>query len=481
MKRALLSLFALGSLSPVFAQQIEEGHYGRARLDVAYSSAPTTDGGYIITGLTQSQVDSNGDIVVIKVTAHGDTSWSRTFGGPFLEGGNFVMQTTDGGYMVSGHTQDFGAHDCDAFLLKLDQYGANQWIKVYGGDSDDISESVITLSGGGYVIGGMTASYGNPTASGAGINRHIYFIKTTSTGDTVWTKVYAGANSEECYSVANMTGGNILAAGWSNSWGSGENDGWLLCLNSSGDTLWTRFYKAAGDTRLYKILPTADNGFIVTGYTTPVSGGLSQGLAIKLDASGNEVWKKTYTDSSENIALHDVAQLPTGDLMFAGASYISQTIGGYVYLLTTDNSGTMLAEEFCGGINSYANTISVQGNNSYLIAGAAAKYGDPDGDLYYMEMDNTISNHVSTITTGSPRLYPNPVREQPAIIILPASQANGAVHLNITTTDGRCVRNEDNILAKDIVISRNDYTPGMYLFRVTCKDGTVYKGKFVVE
>ena len=462
--------------STIFAQQIIEGHYGKQGLDAAYSVAATNDGGYIITGLTMSEADSNGEIVVIKTTAHGDTSWSHIYGGPLLTGGNCVIQTSDGGYMVSGHTQDWGAHDCDFYLMKLDPSGNMLWEKTYGGDSDDVSKSVVELSGGGYVMGGFTISYGNVFPSQ---NRHVYFIKTNSVGDMVWKKLYAGSNNEECASITSTSDGGFLAVGWSNSWGNGEDDGWLLRLNSNGDTLWTKFYKNAGDTRLSKILHTMDNGYIVTGYTTPLPGGLSQGLVIKLDANGDQLWQKTYNDSV-NIIFQDVAQLPTGNYLFAGSNYVTPTTR-YVYVMTTDVNGVMISDESYGGVNSFAYAIAAQGNNSYLVVGSAAKYGDPDGDLYFMEMDNTVSTNIATLHSGWPRLFPNPVREQPAIIILPASEANQSVHFEVMTTDGQIVLSNDNILAKNIIIDRNNFRPALYLFRITCPDGEVYKGKFVVE
>ena len=479
MKKALLFLIIFCSVCtfPVVAQQIVEGHYGGQKQDVAYSAAATTDGGYIITGLTMSMVDSNGDIIVIKTNAHGDTMWTRIYGGPLLEGGNFVMQTLDGGYMVSGHTQDFGARDCDAYLMKLDQYGNSQWIKAYGGDSDDISYSVVELSGGGYLIGGMTASYGD---TGTSLNKHVYLIKTNSLGDTVWTRVYAGPGNEECMSVTGTPDGGFLAVGYSSSWGNGEDDGWLLRLNANGDTLWTRLYKYPGDTHFSKILPTADNGYIIAGNATTTTGGMVQGLAVKLDAAGNEQWRKTYSDPAANIAFHDVAQLPAGNYIFTGISYATPTTGN-VYILTSDASGTMMSDEVYGGTNSFAFAIAVQGNNSYLVAGGAAKYGDPAGDLYYMEIDNTIAAHVPTVTAESPRLYPNPVRQQPAIIILPTSHAYQSVSLDVIALDGKVIYSKDNILAKDILIDRNNFPPAQYLFRITCTDGQVYKGRFVVE
>ncbi|MCW3122340.1 MAG: hypothetical protein JWQ38_1832, partial [Flavipsychrobacter sp.] len=70
------------------AQRQFEGHWGKKFFDVAYANAATDDGGYIITGLTLSTGDTNGDIIVVRTNEIGDTTWSFTYGGPKIEGGN---------------------------------------------------------------------------------------------------------------------------------------------------------------------------------------------------------------------------------------------------------------------------------------------------------------------------------------------------------------------------------------------------------
>ena len=490
MKKSVLLpvLFLLVCARAAFAQnpvlnntnnygKVVEGHYGKAGQDVAYGAAATSDGGYIITGLTTSVVPNSDEIVVIKIGPQGDSTWSRIYSGPLLTGGNCIIQTSDGGYMVAGHTEDWGSNDCDAYEMKLDQNGNMLWENHYGGDSDDIAKCVLQLGTSGYILGGYTFSYGNVDTNQTS---HVYIIRTNNTGDTLWTRVYAGAKSDECYSIINMADGGFLAAGWSNSFGNGEDDGWLLRMNANGDTLWTRLYKAPGDTRLNKVLPTIDNGYILAGSTTPAAGDYSQGLIVKLDANGNPQWQKSYGDTAANITFQSVVQLPTGNYIFAGSIYATPTTNN-VYLLTTDANGTMQMDEVCGGTDSWANEIVAQGNNSYLIAGATAQYGDPDGDVYYREMNNTLPASVAIVSMEGPQLYPNPVMNQPAIIILPAAEANEAVHFEVMTSGGQVIVNNNSTLAKDIVINRDDFAAGMYIFKVTCSDGKVYKGKFVVE
>src|SRR6476646_6944933 len=98
MKRLLLLIIISVTAIQSFAQAEIAKTWGQKGYDGAFSAAATTDGGYIISGLTQSGDEKTGDIIIIKITAHGDTMWTLKVGGPELEGGNYVMQTSDGGY-----------------------------------------------------------------------------------------------------------------------------------------------------------------------------------------------------------------------------------------------------------------------------------------------------------------------------------------------------------------------------------------------
>ena len=475
MQKVVTVFLCLLACTSAHGQQKVEGHWGKKFLDVAYANAACNDGGYIMTGLSLSAGDTNGDIVVIKTSATGDTTWSFTYGGPKIEGGNSVIQTADGGYMVSGHTEDFGASDCDAFMMKLDKNGSREWFKVYGAEKDEISEGVVEVPGGGYVIAGITESWGNPNG---GESRHMYFVRTNSTGDMLWYKYYAGNSAEYAYSIANGYKSGFFANGWSTSFGNGEHDGWLLRLNDNGDTLWTRLYKNGGDTKFYKIMQTLDDGYIMAGYTTSSGTSKSLGFAVKLDGAGNEQWRRTYGSQNDGIMLHDVAQLPNGDYIFSGVNYSTDTAGN-AYVLTTDSKGTKVTDNICGGHFSFANCIAVQGNNSYMISGYSAQYGDPYGDLYYMEINNTIDANVHTVTADVPRMFPNPVKDR-SVIILPSAYANQTVNFDITDASGKLVSSQNNIMAKNLIINGSTLAIGTYQYKITCKDGKVYKGRFLI-
>jgi uncharacterized repeat protein (TIGR01451 family) len=134
--------------------------YGGSGEDWCYSVDPTTNGGYILAGETNSFGSGDYDVYLVKVDPSGSLEWSFTFGGPLDDGAASVVQTSDGGYILVGWTQSFGAGGWDTYVVKTDSYGNFEWEETFGGTGDDWGNSIIETSDGGYVLAGATASKG---------------------------------------------------------------------------------------------------------------------------------------------------------------------------------------------------------------------------------------------------------------------------------------------------------------------------------
>jgi hypothetical protein len=129
---------------------------------------------------------------------------------------------------VAGVTWSFGAGDFDIFLIKTDANGNRIWAKTYGGTSDDYAYSVQQTSDGGYIVAGVTWSFG------AGY-WDIFLIKTDANGNLQWAKTYGGIGDDEARSVQQTSDGGYIVAGYTYSFGAGYNDFFLIKTDANGD------------------------------------------------------------------------------------------------------------------------------------------------------------------------------------------------------------------------------------------------------
>ncbi|MBM4432470.1 MAG: hypothetical protein FJ025_00505 [Chloroflexi bacterium] len=137
-----------------------ERKLGGSDYDYPHSFQQTADGGYIIVGETKSYGAGDADVWLIKTDRTGYKMWDKTFGGEQRDSGYSVQQTADGGYIVVGETKQYGADEADVWLIKVDSDGNKEWDKTFGGKQRDIGYSVQQTADGGYIIAGETESYG---------------------------------------------------------------------------------------------------------------------------------------------------------------------------------------------------------------------------------------------------------------------------------------------------------------------------------
>jgi hypothetical protein len=192
--------------------------YGENR---GYSVEETSDNGYIIAGYTHSPAYLITDICVIKTNSVGEIKWLRLFGGEGKEIGYCVEETHDKCYVIVGYTNSYGSGGYDIYFIKVDTLGNLLWEKTYGGGMNEFGYSVKETYDKGFIIAGVK-ELGN-----AGY-KNIYVLKTDSLGNVLWEKTFGGQFDDYGYWIENVSEKGYVITGYTNSYGSGEYDVYLI-------------------------------------------------------------------------------------------------------------------------------------------------------------------------------------------------------------------------------------------------------------
>jgi hypothetical protein len=249
--------------------------------DRGKSLIQTSDGGYAIAGYTTSFGAGEGDVYVVKLDAHGNLQWTTAIGGPEIEEGNSLIQTSDGGYAIAGYTESFGAGKWDVYVVKLDAHGNLQWTTTIGGKGWDASASLIQTSDGGYAIAGYTESFG------AG-KWDVYVVKLDANGNLQWTTTIGGTKDDLGYSLIQTSDGGYAITGSTQSFIPGGGDVYVVKLDANGNLQWTKTIGAKNENlSKSSLIQTSDGGYAITGLTSSFGAGEADVCVIKLDRNGH--------------------------------------------------------------------------------------------------------------------------------------------------------------------------------------------------
>ena len=206
------SLFILNSCADVLyeSEEIDDEKsftvftnlFGGGGNDGGSSVQQTTDGGYIITGYLSNN-ERGFDVWLIKTDDQGNEEWNQTFGGNSNDFSYSVQQTMDGGYIITGGTQSFGSGESDLWLIKTDSQGNEEWNRTFGGG---IGYSVKQTTDGGYVVIGDSQSFGSSESD-------VWLIKTDGQGNEEWNQTFGGTDDDYGYSVEQTTDGGYIITG----------------------------------------------------------------------------------------------------------------------------------------------------------------------------------------------------------------------------------------------------------------------------
>ena len=418
MKNLIFLLFLFGGSCIISAQITEiqwQKCYGGSSSDEAHAIYQTDDEGFIVAGQRGSfDGDLTGCITpggywVLKLDDIGNIEWSQCYGGSLLDILFAIDTTSDGGYILAGFSTStdgdvIGNHGGgDYWIVKISNIGVIQWSKCYGGSGYDEAKSIHQTSDGGYIIAGRsTSSDGDVTGHhGVGYSYDYWVVKINDIGEIEWEVSLGGNAWDQATSVSETTDSGFIVCGYSESEDGdvtinyGENDYWVVKLNSSGELQWQKSFGGSNFDIPKSILSLGDGGFVIAGFTDsndfdvfglhgPYGG---DAWLIKIDSLGILQWQKCLGGTEEETA---TSVLKTIDDGFAVAGWSGSDDGdltehygssgyGDFWVFKTDSVGNLEWQKSIGGTNTEeAFAIAATSDNAYVVAGYAFSV---DGDV----------------------------------------------------------------------------------------------------
>ena len=314
--------------------------YGGPNFDLGNQVQQTQDGGYIILGTIQIGSDS-GDFWLIKTDSSGFVLWNRTFGGTGGDSGESVLQLSDGGYIIAGQKYVSQETNWDAWLIKTNDTGVEEWNHSYGGEQIDGICDIKETIDGGYILCGSTCSFVEPSHMWDPYD--AWLIKTNSEGVEQWNHSYGTNHSYEWgFSVQQFSDGGFIVAG--ELLGDGKNSGILIRTDESGEEIWNRSYGGTYPkaTTFFCINVTFDDDFIIcggNGYFDPQKGYFYDIWVLKIKSSGDILWEKTFGEHDHRDIGLSVAQTSLGGYIITGGIETEELEGSAAILikLSTEN------------------------------------------------------------------------------------------------------------------------------------------------
>ena len=301
--------------------------YGGNQWDFGYSVLQTNDGGFIIAGNTYSFGSGGGDVYLIRTNSNGDMLWTKTYGGINGEAGFSIQHENVNGFIIVGEITyyDSSENESDVYLLRTDSNGDTLWTRTFGGANEQWGYSVQQTNDSGFIISGYSGSFSTGKVD-------AYLVRTDSNGDSLWTKAYGGPFWEWGSDVKQTSDGGFVITGLTQSFGPGGQCVYVVRTDSNGDTLWTKGYGGTDSDIGYSIHQTGDGGFIINGGTSSFGAGGIDVYLIRTNSDGDTLWTKTYGGPKKDLCKSSQKTSDGGLILVGSTSSFGDTLDD-VYLI----------------------------------------------------------------------------------------------------------------------------------------------------
>ena len=394
----------------------------------------TSDGGFLITGTTK-----DGEVLCsIKINNNGDTLWIFKLNLATSGYADYLftaIESNDGNYIVGGVSGSPIYHQSQADLIKLNHTnGDTIWVRQYGLlNRSERCYSVKQTPDKGFVFCGWRYD-------STGTTSLVYFVKTDSLGNEQWEKTYGGVNYNFANSLEFTSEGGYMIFGYTYSYGAGPYNMYLIKTDSLGNMLWQKTYGNNLASYGNFIIKTTDGNYVLAGGNY-ISTDTIAAYILKVDTAGIVIWQKRYIGISKEEEFTAVKELPTGDIIATGDMQGDPLNYSYYGILKKlDNTGTQI----WGNQYHYFNTDTTQhyfysmdvcNDGGFVMAGMTidAHYHVtvPRNAMWLVKTDcmgnDSIWDNTNCVPNVGVKEKPKPTSE---MVVYP-NPANDLININI--------------------------------------------------
>ena len=367
----------------VSSDQIWSLNYGPNNVDDdAFSIINSSEGGYILAGSTWRNGDQ--DVLLLRIAESGAIVWVNTFGGIGSQFATEVIECSTGGFAVVG-SELIDGYAPNALLIRTNAYGDEIWSHRYGGAGLDYASSVIESQSGGFVIVGISTSYGlNGT--------NCWLLHTDETGEALWNQTFGGDKDDVGYSVIEeRSAEGFVVAGTTKSFGGGNADAWLIRTNAQGELQWHQTIGGYRNEFGQKLIGNRNGGFTLIGTTDNTPNQNLGTFVINFLANGTRRWETTFYGSLENHG-YSIFECHDGSYVITGITYDWDNWGGFtnLWLSRLDAEGNHQWSKSYGGYsNDVGRSIIQAENGDFIVAGNTQSYARGGSDVWILRVPDT--------------------------------------------------------------------------------------------
>jgi hypothetical protein len=366
---------------PPANQPTWEHTYGGTGRDEAIRAAPAEDGGTVIAGDRTPDGKTDADAWVIRLDAAGNTTWERTWGGQGDEHVEDVHATLDGGFVVTGDTEGETSGVGKVWVAKLDGKGSTVWQQTYEKQRKGRPHAVVAVADGGYVVAGREQSK-NPNYYDG------WVAKLDGDGKVVWERFYGGDADDSVAAIRETPDGGYVFAGTTDSKGAGGADAWVVKLNATGEVLWERTFGGPLDDGATDIVALGDKGYVVSGWTDQDKEHRKRdGWVIRLDAKGDKLWEHSY-GGRENDVAESIRPGNDGGFVVVGSLEPHETAPPDAWVFRIDDNGAVLWDRHLGGdAADVAMAVVPKLDGAFVVAGRTSSKGAGGVDAWVFQLN----------------------------------------------------------------------------------------------